>query len=104
MTGNRFHKHQYGPNPHDGSRSEETWTYQAACRDIENPNIFTEDPNKIIDEERKLTAEVLAKEVCRRCVVRVACLNHALVTDERVGIWGGMTPQERRQPRLDHNL
>ena len=30
-----------------------------------------------------------AKEVCRGCVVRLDCLEYALVNGEKFGIWGG---------------
>ncbi|WP_371495819.1 WhiB family transcriptional regulator [Kitasatospora sp. NBC_00374] len=37
-----------------------------------------------------------AKQVCRHCPVREACLRHALVLGESDGVWGGLTPTERR--------
>ncbi|GAB3209753.1 hypothetical protein GCM10027294_25420 [Marinactinospora endophytica] len=39
----------------------------------------------------------VAREVCEGCPfgVRVACLLWAVVTPERDGVWGGMTPEER---------
>jgi WhiB family transcriptional regulator, redox-sensing transcriptional regulator len=37
-----------------------------------------------------------AKAVCLTCSVRERCLEFALAAGERFGIWGGMTPQERR--------
>lgn len=33
--------------------------------------------------------------VCAACPVREDCLEHALETEERHGIWGGMTETER---------
>lgn len=45
-----------------------------------------------------LKAEVRkAKEVCRGCVVREACLEYALANREDYGIWGGMSERERRR-------
>ena len=40
------------------------------------------------------------KRVCRACDVRAECLAYALDTDQKFGIWGGMTERERR--RLKH--
>ena len=44
-----------------------------------------------------------AKQVCRSCEVAAECLQYALATDERFGIWGGTSERERRrlkrQPR-----
>jgi len=35
----------------------------------------------------------IAREVCKRCPVWVACLDDGI--EERWGMWGGLTPQER---------
>jgi WhiB family transcriptional regulator, redox-sensing transcriptional regulator len=43
----------------------------------------------------RATAE-RAKAICRICPVRSACLEWALAANERTGIWGGTTPNERR--------
>jgi WhiB family transcriptional regulator, redox-sensing transcriptional regulator len=40
-----------------------------------------------------------AKAICRVCPVRSACLEWALAANERTGIWGGTTPNERRALR-----
>jgi WhiB family transcriptional regulator, redox-sensing transcriptional regulator len=40
-----------------------------------------------------------AKAICRSCPVRPACLEWALAANERTGIWGGTTPNERRALR-----
>lgn len=37
-----------------------------------------------------------AKAVCSRCPVKEQCLQWALDTNERHGIWGGKTDDERR--------
>ncbi len=37
-----------------------------------------------------------AKRVCAGCPVRVECLEYALVTDQRWGVWGGTSAFERR--------
>ena len=36
-----------------------------------------------------------AKAVCRHCPVRTECLDAALDRDEKFGIWGGLSRQER---------
>jgi WhiB family transcriptional regulator, redox-sensing transcriptional regulator len=41
-----------------------------------------------------------AKSVCRRCLVRSACLEFALEHDERAGVWGGLSAKERVYRRL----
>jgi WhiB family redox-sensing transcriptional regulator len=37
-----------------------------------------------------------AKAICMACPVRVDCLNYALSINERQGIWGGTSENERR--------
>lgn len=37
--------------------------------------------------------------VCSACPVRAECLNHALATGEKHGIWGGRTERGRRKVR-----
>lgn len=64
-----------------------TWRQHAACRGLE-PDIFY--PNT--DEEAEP-----AKEVCSVCTVRQPCLEYALTTREKDGIWGGATERERRR-------
>lgn len=35
------------------------------------------------------------QRLCRTCAVRQACLDQALASGERLGVWGGLTPSER---------
>ena len=65
------------------------WRAKAACRGLD-PTIFFPVP----DDE---LAEAEAKEVCAVCPVRESCLEHALGSREREGIWGGATERERRR-------
>jgi WhiB family transcriptional regulator, redox-sensing transcriptional regulator len=55
------------------------------------------DPDLFFPERGASTRE--AKEVCRGCVVRETCLEYALATGEKHGIWGGMSDRERRRIR-----
>ena len=38
-----------------------------------------------------------AKRVCQGCPVRVECLDYAISHSENDGVWGGMSPRQRRQ-------
>lgn len=38
-----------------------------------------------------------AKETCRSCPVQVECLDFALESGERFGIWGGVSERDRRK-------
>jgi hypothetical protein len=39
----------------------------------------------------------MAKELCSGCPIRVECLDYALAANEDHGVWGGLSPVERRQ-------
>jgi hypothetical protein len=62
------------------------WAQLASCRALDADLFF---PETTADE-------AAAKEVCTACVVREACLEHALVHGEAFGIWGGLNLRERR--------
>jgi Transcription factor WhiB len=36
-----------------------------------------------------------AVEICGRCSMRSGCLDRALQSGERLGVWGGLTPDQR---------
>lgn len=65
-------------------------------------NCLGVDPDLFFPERGASTRE--AKTVCRGCVVRVDCLEYALINVERFGIWGGMSERERRRIRRARNL
>lgn len=70
------------------------WWEDAACRTADAELFFT--PEGLTREQRRAT-ERRAKLICARCPVRAQCLEAALVGEERHGIWGGLSPRERRQ-------
>lgn len=41
----------------------------------------------------------VAKELCNRCPVQNLCLSYALAANETDGVWGGLSPYERRLMR-----
>jgi WhiB family transcriptional regulator, redox-sensing transcriptional regulator len=67
--------------------SELSWQDRALCMET--------DPEAFFPEKGGSTRE--AKKVCRGCEVRAECLEYALGHDERFGIWGGLSEQERRR-------
>ena len=69
------------------STHELEWRMLGACRGLDASIFYPDD-----DEE----AEV-AKEVCAQCGVQGTCLEYALSTREKVGVWGGATERERRR-------
>ncbi|MER8184877.1 WhiB family transcriptional regulator [Kitasatospora sp. NPDC094015] len=62
----------------------------AACRHVD-PELFFGGRTEDADARNEA-----AKRVCRCCPVREACLRRAMVHEEAAGVWGGLTPAERR--------
>jgi WhiB family redox-sensing transcriptional regulator len=70
----------------------EHWSARAACLDEDGDLFFA------VDGERSDTRpfrEATAKAVCRACPVKADCLADAL-EHRHVGIWGGLTDEERK--------
>jgi WhiB family redox-sensing transcriptional regulator len=65
------------------------WQLDAACRGMQTDLFFP---------ERGQPVE-MAKAVCAQCSVRVACLEFALSTGDRFGIWGGVSERPRQALR-----
>jgi WhiB family transcriptional regulator, redox-sensing transcriptional regulator len=68
------------------------WARRAACRSAE-PELFF----PISSKGRSEADAARARRVCQSCPVRAACLEYALETRQRHGIWGGLTEDERHQ-------
>jgi len=66
-----------------------SWRQMARCRGVD-PEVFypVSDDDDAADE---------AKSICALCPVREACLEYALSTREKNGVWGGLTERERRR-------
>ena len=45
-----------------------------------------------------------AKAICGECAVRADCLEFAITTGEKFGIWGGMSERERRRVRKERQI
>ena len=73
-----------GIKPHDLIPAP--WAVDAACADAD-PAVFFPDHGRPATQ---------AKQMCAGCPVRAECLDFALESHERFGIWGGLTDKERR--------
>lgn len=67
--------------------NERPWAVFAACKDEEGMTFFPQTRDE----------EVQALTICEICPVSEDCLDHALETNERFGVWGGTTEKERRR-------
>ena len=72
-----------GLNPIDSK--DITWWDRSLCAQA--------DPDAFFPEKGDSTKD--AKRICNSCESRVACLDYALKTNERYGVWGGFSPRER---------
>jgi WhiB family transcriptional regulator, redox-sensing transcriptional regulator len=60
------------------------------------------DPDLFFPERGASTRQ--AKSICRECSVRAECLEFAIVSSEKFGIWGGMSERERRKIRKERQV
>jgi hypothetical protein len=65
----------------------------AECEQV--PNIFFPEDNP--DWTSRQLEFQLASAICGRCPVMQQCTSYALAAKEPYGIWGGLTPEHRRQ-------
>jgi WhiB family transcriptional regulator, redox-sensing transcriptional regulator len=64
-----------------------SWRVNSACQGLD-PDIFYPESEDNCDQ---------AIAICESCHVRIACLNYALETREKQGVWGGASARERRR-------
>lgn len=64
------------------------WPEEAGCRGYDTEIFFPNDGDT--------SSQGYAKAICGRCEVRQDCLDSALNAGENWGIWGGLTPRERK--------
>lgn len=100
-----LHSSQQGPRrpPLKGGRRgppDGDWRLQARCRGMGDypwfgPSLFGH-TNRTEESAIKRRERIIkAKNICAECPVRQECLNEG--KREAHGIWGGLTPEERRR-------
>ncbi|WP_422744414.1 WhiB family transcriptional regulator [Mycobacterium sp. WMMD1722] len=77
-------------NPSQGPR----WEANARCLGLPTEIFFIADTTK---GSRRIAHEKRAKRICEQCPVRQNCLSFAVTSGQQHGIWGALTPRERRQ-------
>lgn len=68
------------------------WQEEALCRTLPNILFFGEEGESELERQGR---EHRAKAVCDRCPVAEPCLEFAMETNQKYGIWGGLTDKER---------
>jgi len=71
---------------------DQPWVDQALCAQTD-PEVF---------HPEKGGSTKAAKAVCAHCDVQAECLAFALTTNERFGVWGGLSERERR--KITHHI
>jgi len=66
---------------------EKPWAAFAACASEEGMTFYPQNKRE----------EASALATCGICPVQQECLDHALATNERFGVWGGTTEKQRRK-------
>ena len=70
------------------SRTITSWREVGRCKGID-PEIFYPEDDEDPGTEAKL--------ICSMCMVRETCLEQAITSREKIGVWGGYTARERRR-------
>lgn len=73
----------FNPPPRDNGN----WQEHAACIGL---------PTEFFYPDRSAVITAGARKVCEACPVQDACLEHALAQGEWHGVWGGLSPDQRR--------
>ena len=71
------------------------WWDRAKCRG--------HDPDLWFPSDEKRSGYKHARRICARCPVQLECLEDAVISDSRYGMFGGLTPTERariKDPRI----
>ncbi len=56
-----------------------------------------QDPEISFPASQRYAEAIPALRICRQCPIRTACGTWAINTRQEFGVWGGMTPLQRRQ-------
>lgn len=68
---------------------DQNWRDEALCKGLPPDQFF---PNSETEQEA-------AARLCGGCAVRAECLEYALITNQRDGVWGGTTEKQRAKMR-----
>jgi len=90
-TQTRFHPHRVVLDLYENDTVHRPppprpWMDRAACVDVAISVFYPEEGADLME----------ALLICGSCPVRADCLEYAITTRERHGVWGGTTPEQRR--------
>jgi WhiB family redox-sensing transcriptional regulator len=67
------------------------WQELGACRKQDPELFFLPENSRMSDKNRRLS---MAKKVCGTCPVIEDCLKFAIETEQKFGVWGGLSEEE----------
>jgi hypothetical protein len=70
-----------------------SWQDKANCRGVDTDIFYLEQGLTKENNEKK----VIYKELCGKCIVKGKCLSFAQINQIEHGVWGGLTPRERKK-------
>jgi WhiB family redox-sensing transcriptional regulator len=68
------------------------WQEEGLCRGYDNVLFFGDEGESELEKQAR---ESRAKSICKTCPVLEPCLEFAMETNQKYGIWGGLTAKER---------
>ncbi|WP_289008025.1 WhiB family transcriptional regulator [uncultured Thermomonospora sp.] len=78
------------------AENDTSWRNNAACLGV--------DPDLFFPPQGGATNGAEAKQICGGCPVQAECLDYAVTTAQKYGIWGGTNERERREIRKQRGL
>lgn len=72
------------------------WMRLGSCREADPFLFFGPDFERQPEREAR---EAEAKAMCACCLVRLSCLDFAVTTGQKAGVWGGLSEDERAAER-----
>lgn len=97
ITGGVIHAWRAAPNLSGDLMVRPDWHEQAACAGEKQDLWFPKGDKGEVDYRP-------GRKVCARCPVRETCLVHAMTTNEIHGVWGGLSPRERRTEKRKRGM
>lgn len=79
---------------------KEMWRNEANCKGVDLSVFFVENEDGTISRKNINNA----KKICEKCKVEKECLMYAISEDITFGIWGGLTPRDRKSMKKNLNI
>ncbi len=73
-----------------------SWDDDAACKGHPDLPWFPPDKDELEGQDWSSFLYSIARPICTTCPCREECLNYALENKITYGMWGGLTPEERK--------